>query len=332
MIIESLDRRTLLSASVNGSGLLEIVGGAGNDVITLTREGALFRVTIDSQSLNQTFAVSAVQSYEITGLAGNDQLLLDDTVNIPGTLRGGDGDDTLRGGRGADTFDVGLGSDTVDYSHRTQGMKLSVDSVADDGLPGEGDNLLLCIETIIGGSGPDRIRGCPTANLIFGSGGRDTIDGAGGDDTISGGNGNDVFIASEGNDVYFGSGGKDTIDYSAESENLNLSIDGIANDGRPGETDNIAGSIENLVGGSGSDIITGNGRANVLIGNGGNDQIFGGGGDDVITGGIGEDLLSGQGGNDLIFAADGGPDTVSGGSGTDTLGSSDIDDIIDSIP
>jgi len=331
-IIEPLDRRTHLSATLTAQGLLQVAGGTGNDVITLTREGSLLRVTIDSQSLDQTFALSAVQNYEITGLSGNDQLLLDDTVSVPGTLLGGDGDDTLRGGAGADTFNVGLGADTVDYSARTGAMKLSVDSIADDGLPGEGDNLLLCIETIIGGSGNDRIKGCPTNNLIFGNGGKDTIDGVSGNDTVSGGNGNDIFTASAGNDSYFGSGGRDTVDYSAESANLTLSIDGIANDGTPGETDNVAGSIENLVGGAGADIITGNGRANVLIGNGGNDQIFGGSGEDQIIGGGGEDLLSGQAGTDELIAGDGEQDIVSGGSGIDTLTSSDEVDMTDSVP
>lgn len=329
-MIESLDPRRLLHGFIDSNGVLQVEGGSGNDVITLTFENGLFHVTIDSDNASQFFNPASVVSYEIHGGAGNDQILLDDTVTVPGSMFGEDGDDTLRGGRGADTFSVGLGIDTVDYSHRTGNLRLSVDSVANDGLPGEGDNLLMCIETVISGSGADRIVGCPSNNLLMGNGGNDTILGVGGNDTIAGGNGRDVLIGGAGADFLIGSGGIDAVDFSDRTEQLNLTIDGVADDGAVSEGDNISLTIENIVGGAGSDFIRGNGKANFLLGQGGDDTIHGGSGDDYIIGGFGVDELFGEAGRDRFEVLDGSPDTVRGGSGVDTvLNSDDIDAFFD---
>lgn len=56
--------------------------------------------------------------------------------------------------------------------------------------------------------------------------------------------------------------------------------------------------IENASGGSGNDVLTGNGSANTLKGNAGNDTIYGGGGNDTILGSDGRDVLSGGVSND----------------------------------
>jgi len=56
--------------------------------------------------------------------------------------------------------------------------------------------------------------------------------------------------------------------------------------------------IENGIGGSGADTITGNDVANVLSGNGGADTLSGGLGNDTLIGGTGGDGLDGGAGND----------------------------------
>jgi Ca2+-binding RTX toxin-like protein len=53
--------------------------------------------------------------------------------------------------------------------------------------------------------------------------------------------------------------------------------------------------IENAVGGSGSDVITGNGANNILTGNAGNDRLLGGAGADTLSGGANSDVLIGDG-------------------------------------
>jgi Ca2+-binding RTX toxin-like protein len=83
---------------------------------------------------------------------------------------------------------------------------------------------------------------------------------------------------------------------------------------------NLASLIENAIGGSGNDTITGNVAANSLTGNNGNDSILGGDGNDTLIGGSGSDTLSGGNDDDLIYYDAGDiAANVTGGSGTDTL-------------
>lgn len=62
--------------------------------------------------------------------------------------------------------------------------------------------------------------------------------------------------------------------------------------------------IEEGVGGSGDDALTGNAASNVLSGRGGKDAVLGGDGDDRLEGGAGRDRLEGGAGADrFVFAA-----------------------------
>ena len=101
-------------------------------------------------------------------------------------------------------------------------------------------------------------------------------------------------------------GGHDTFDYSN-------AVRGSRVDLRPGAVSDIFGAkgvmviykdtvIEQFLGGSGADDVTGNDAANTLVGNGGDDTLDGGAGDDVLAGGAGIDLfyVNKSGGNDVI--------------------------------
>jgi Ca2+-binding RTX toxin-like protein len=67
-------------------------------------------------------------------------------------------------------------------------------------------------------------------------------------------------------------------------------------------SDNIAVAygavIENAVGGSGNDWLTGNAANNFLRGGAGQDKLNGDEGDDILQGGAGDDLLNGGLGTD----------------------------------
>lgn len=125
------------------------------------------------------------------------------------------------------------------------------------------------------------------------------------------------FNSNAGRDVYnanlmsnvsytvFDSGGNDTLDYSGFSQNqkINLVSETFSNVG-PGIGNVMIARgtiIENAIGGSGSDTITGNAAANRLVGNGGSDYLSGGDGNDFLTGGIGNDELTGGLGNDTFI-------------------------------
>jgi serralysin len=73
--------------------------------------------------------------------------------------------------------------------------------------------------------------------------------------------------------------------------------------------DVIVNTIENAIGGSAKDTITGNNADNTLDGRNGDDVLIGGKGNDNLLGGDGNDILSGAKGND----------TFNGGLGSDQL-------------
>lgn len=87
-------------------------------------------------------------------------------------------------------------------------------------------------------------------------------------------------------------------------------------------------TIENAIGGSNSDRITGNAARNNLQGRSGNDTLAGRGGRDTLIGGGGRDSLSGDAGRDLLNGG-GGNDTLDGGGDRDTLTGNGGSDLLD---
>jgi serralysin len=99
--------------------------------------------------------------------------------------------------------------------------------------------------------------------------------------------------------------------------------------------------IENAIGGSGSDTITGNGLNNTLSGGAGGDTLKGVNGDDTLNGdagadylygGLGNDFLSGGADTDYLYGEEGN-DTLDGGIGSDYLyGGAGIDTAVWHLP
>jgi Ca2+-binding RTX toxin-like protein len=194
-------------------------------------------------------------------------------------------------------------------------------------------------QVVLGTSGNDNLRGdFGTAldvtldgrggnDLLVGTSGNDTLIGGADSDTVNGGAGNDRIIgtldgvadtyngdANDAVNAVAGTGG-DTIDYAATTNGISVTLSGGAAtviDDEAG-TDTLSG-IENVTGGSGGDIITGDNNANILIGGGGVDSLTGSNGADRLVGGAGADNLSGGIGADIFVyeqRADGG-NAVSG--------------------
>lgn len=76
--------------------------------------------------------------------------------------------------------------------------------------------------------------------------------------------------------------------------------------------------IENLITGSGDDVITGNREGNIIRSGDGQDEVNGAKGRDKLFGEGGDDVLSGSGGKDRLFGGDG-DDWLYGGNHNDTL-------------
>jgi Ca2+-binding RTX toxin-like protein len=240
------------------------------------------------------------------------------------TLDGLAGDDTLQGEGGADDYQGGAGTgDIVSYGAVSAPVTADIDIVADDGancpavLTCEGDNIRVGVEIVVGGSGPD--------NLSGGTG-NETLKGAGGNDTING----DV-----GTDQLFGGAGTDTVSYAGRGAAVTITLDGVANDGVGGENDNVFGDIENALGGSGGDTITGNTGVNRLDGGPGADTLNGGNGNDTLVGpgddGAG-DTYNGQGGTDTAsFAGIVAPVIVTAAGGANDGVAGDNDDVTTTV-
>ena len=245
---------------------------------------------------------------EISGGSGGDEVL-----GLAGAdlIHGDSGGDDLEGGRGTDDIFGGSGDDVI---HGRE----------------DGD-------TLDGGDGNDNVLGGDGNDGVYGGAGDDTLIGGAGDDFVFGNDGDDTLLGvSGGADSLSGLNGFDTVTYSSSSEPINVTLDGLANDGDadPTEGDNVSATNERVVGGDRGDFLSGNSNGQTLEGGPGDDTIVGHDGDDVIDGGPGVDNLVGdQGatdgsGNDRILARDGTADLISCGGGVDVL----IRDLKDPLP
>lgn len=231
--------------------------------------------------------------------------------------------------------------------------------------------------------------GSDFASVISEPGSVNTVDGGPGNDEIRGGSGEagavNNFAGGDGDDIIYpdygfernptardaisGGPGTDTVRYYFHATGVEISLDGQANDGSPGEGDNVAADFEiligsdllpntitgtdgpeELIGGTDDDVLSGGGGADELIGVSGNDELFAGSGDDLLIGNTGDDLLDGGSGfdsfagdesggsnqvitgNDTILAADGvEKEPISCGPGSDTV-TADRGDVITTDP
>jgi Ca2+-binding RTX toxin-like protein len=166
----------------------------------------------------------AAQAY---GEAGDDQLF----GNGSSVLNGGDGNDQLFGGPG-DDFDGGIGFDTIalDLSTTMAGVNATLANVG-TATVALGSSTLVRIEqgtihlgsgndqlglgpsalVVFGGAGADTITASAYGNEFYGEGGNDTLNGGIAADTIDGGDGNDTIVGNSGNDVITGGLGSDTM-------------------------------------------------------------------------------------------------------------------------
>ncbi|WP_205872745.1 Ig-like domain-containing protein [Limnohabitans planktonicus] len=296
-----------LTALANGSQLSgSYVVGAGESTTDLT--------------------VDTFQNVRLTDLAGNTtsdaqvpigtNLGDNNAIAIRWALNGTDGNDLISGisrGLGIDDDIFGkLGNDTISY----EGITTAVNVNLNTGLATGTDAAVISdkidgFENIITGSGADTLVGTAGANVF---------DGGAGTDSMVLGDGSDTVINSAGADTIDAGEGSDWIDFSQGttaglSGTLNGATAANITDGT-GATDVIS-NMENMVGTSFADTLTGDLNANILIGGNGSDSFAGGAGndslqgdegDDTLTGGLGDDTLYGGAGSDRMDGTAGGQD------------------------
>jgi VCBS repeat-containing protein len=188
---------------------------------------------------------------------------------------------------------------------------------------------------IIGTAAADRIVGTGNTEVIDGLAGNDVLEGGGGDDRLIGGAGADSLTGGAGADrfVYLSAaetpvGGGDTIlDFVSGVDLLDLSAFAVwdLQISGSGPTQVVTGAsyLGNLeiavggaitladivvqqvgvhrTGGSGTDVLAGQGGRDLLEGGAGDDTLSGLGGDDFLVGGAGDDRLDGGAGLDIAL-------------------------------
>ena len=283
-----------------GPGGDTLVGGLGNDVIY--GEGGGDRIAGDGGSDS---LAGGADGDTVTGGEGDDFLDgergRDDVRGEAGNDTVAGGDDIVTNGSGADALlSGGEGADTLDYTDATTPLLVALDGVNNDGIAGEGDQAADDFEVVRGGIADDTLIGGAAGQLMQGNDGDDTLVGGGGADILSGGP------------------GADTASYADRGTPVQVSIAEPGNDGAADEGDHVAEDVEKVLGGSGDDVLLGDGRANVLLGAAGNDRLSGAEGDDLLIGDTGNDAISGDVGNDTLLGSDGN-DALSGAGGNDDL-------------
>ncbi|WP_406696293.1 calcium-binding protein [Singulisphaera sp. Ch08] len=179
--------------------------------------------------------------------------------------------------------------------------------------------------SINGGSGTDTLNftfsiDALTAAISANNGGSITSTGVSfgfsGVENLTGGSGNDTFSMGSGRTLtgsINGGGGLDTLSYASYATSVRVDLSNGAALGIKGGASGGVLNFENVIGGSGNDILTGGTGANVLTGNGGNDILVGNGGDDTLSGNAGTDILIGGAGADALSGGNG-DDMLIGGS------------------
>ncbi len=291
-------------------------------------------------TLNNSGSIVATGGSAIDMGAGNDQVNLYVGATVEGTILLGTGDDValatssghfvVEGGDGSDTMAMGASDDVLsgdggnDFIYAGAGDDRIEGGAGNDTLFGDlGDDLIQA------GAGNDVIDGGADDDVIFGDDGADIVTGGLGDDLVRGNAGDDVFVVAttaDGRDSYDGGAGLDTLDFSAFTSAVSLTLrDGVTTFA----TDKIE-NVENVVGGQAADMLTGNAGDNALTGNAGDDLIRGGAGNDRLSGGLDNDDLQGGAGNDVL-AGGAGDDVLTGGAGQDTFVFANLGDGIDTI-
>jgi Ca2+-binding RTX toxin-like protein len=370
LVVTGTTNGETISVNRSGSNLVAKYGSTSKSYPV----SSVNRITLNGDAGSDTISVgSGVIGARLNGGSGNDKLtggdgndsLYGDDGND--TLDGRGGADYTKGGGGTDTADYSRRTGNVfvfigtvaDDGENGEGDNVYADvenvlggagndkivgnaSVNDLRGNGGNDELRGGIggDRLSGGSGDDRLYGEDNGDGLYGDDGNDSLDGGAGNDGLRGGNGGDFMVGGTGGDDFEGgpesgaTGFGDSVSYYDYTVGISATLDGVRNDGAPGENDLIRSDVECIFGGFGNDTIVGDDRDNTIFAEAGNDVVYGRGGDDTLIGNNGvpdgltdDDLLDGGDGNDDIHDTQGtntltggnGDDEIDGGIGNDTI-------------
>ncbi len=331
------------AGSLNGmtfQHVSQLVGGSAADQFNVTAGGV---ASIDGGAGNNTLAgPNTAEVWNVTGAnAGNLPGLVPSFVNIQ-NLVGGTGNDDFVFSNGATlsgAVDGGAGNDTLNVSAYMTATNAALTGLGPiDGYAGNvtGVTGFTDLETLIGGpaAGATLTGLNGAATWAIGGAGSYTINGSGrnfafsGITNLTGGAGADDFVFAPGATfagAIDGGGGTDTLDFSAYTTPLNITLTGLgATDGFAGTPAAITGGftdIDNIIGSATAtpQTLTGtNLNAVWSVGVGGADGYAASG--HTLTFSNFQDLTGGSGNDNFVVAAGATfAGVLDGGAGTNTL-------------
>ena len=222
--------------TIFNTNLIQALGGAGNDTITVDSGLSLAATLSGGQGDDTNTGGSGNDT--LNGDNGNDQLFGGAGND---TLFGGNGNDTLVGGAGTDHFFGGNGDDTMiwnpgdgsDVFEGGNGFDIGVvnGGIGDEVFTATVNGDRVDFERVSPGAFSIDIGTTEELDVNMGAG-NDTftasgnlaslislhVDGGAGNDTITGGNGNDTLLGGTGNDLINGGDGNDFIDGNAGTD------------------------------------------------------------------------------------------------------------------
>lgn len=226
-----------------------------------------------------TITVSGSVSYTDSATVTISQFSSADSIQGSGTIDGTSGQNYIVGSTGVDTIDAMEGNDFV-YAR----------DAADDITAGEGNDVVVSgnnAETTTLNEGNDIVYGGANQDTMYGNEGDDQLYGGAVRDFAYGGDGDDIIGGTDGNnpifnDTYDGGAGNDTLTY--RDATLNISVDlSVTSAQSTGQGNDTITNIENVIGGSGNDTLTGDANDNVIDGYLGDDTLNGAGGTDTVS-------------------------------------------------
>jgi hypothetical protein len=285
--------------SVDGSALTSSVqliafGGAGDDTIAPGAANVLplagdfvdggSGAEVNGDTLDYHTRTTSVVIDNATGTAGHSANADCDVLDP------GDEQDVINLGNTFENLQTGSGNDCI----------VGLAGLAEYFIPGDGDDGNASFP-LVGQIGEDTIDWSSSSALMLINptstcGGTATGQGT---DMWTGVN---MFVGSAFDDVltwnntcpttgFSGGDGVDTVDATAQTASLNINLDNL---------DPTNDDLENLLGGSGNDVLTGNDIRNQIEGNDGNDDLTGREGNDTLIGGLGNDDFQGDAGADKV--------------------------------
>lgn len=254
---------------------IRVNGGSEDDTVDISGLESEHRVVLNGNGGNDRIIGGSRPQDVVVDAAGDQEdenETEEDEENEPETPTGAD-----------DTPDET--SDEVEQEQPEGDQTISGTEANETLIAGGGNDMIFAgggADNALGGAGADMVFGDAGNDRVFGGDGDDFLSGGLGNDMVFGGEGDDTFVAEvgDGNDSYFGDGvgggaGNDTLDMSAITANISADL-GNGLNGRGSTYSSDSGqdtiwNIENIVTGSGDDVIIASDAVNVIDGGEGND-------------------------------------------------------------